>query len=112
MFFTLKSTQSWIRALNILLSTFIGIGFSPLAFSESKNETDTHVITLESTITGDKEQPAVSYFIPWKAIGTPDKLQWNMDDKHDDTLKMVDRDVMLRSMRVYKQMNIENSKQP
>ena len=69
---------------------------------------ENNLIRLESTITGDKEQPAVSYFIPWKDVGTPDKLQWNIDQKHDNTLDLVDRDVMLRSMKVYTQMNLES----
>ena len=79
------------------------------AFAEPDSEEDpSHLIRLESTITGDKEQPAVSYFIPWQDVGTPDKLQWNIDKKHDNTLDLIDRDVMLRSMRVYTQMNVEN----
>ena len=78
----------------------------PLAsLSYAEEET---LIKLESTITGDKEQPAVSYFIPWQDVGTPDKLQWNIDKKHDNTLDLVDREVMLRSMKVYEQMNLEN----
>ena len=69
-------------------------------------------VRLESRILGDKEQPAVSYFIPWQDVGTPDKLQWNIDRKHDNTLDLVDRDVMLRSMKVYSQMNMENPSIP
>ncbi|PCK04846.1 MAG: hypothetical protein COA42_18745 [Alteromonadaceae bacterium] len=75
----------------------------------SNASTPEYVINLESTITGDKEQPAVSYFIPWQKVGTPDKLRWDMDQKHDDSLETVDRDVMVRSMTIYQQMNIENT---
>lgn len=64
-------------------------------------------IRLESVFVGDKEQPAVSYFIPWQGVGTPDKLHWNMERKHDDELKMVDRDVMLRSIQMYNDMKLE-----
>lgn len=64
-------------------------------------------IRLESVFVGDKEQPAVSYFIPWQGVGTPDKLHWNMEKKHDDELKMVDREVMLRSMQLYNEMQLE-----
>lgn len=71
-------------------------------------EVPRHSIDLESTIVGDKEQPAVSYFVPWQDVGTPEKLQWNIDRKHDNTLDLLDRDVMLRSMTVYSQMNMEN----
>lgn len=64
---------------------------------------------LESTFVGDKEQPAVSYFIPWKGTSTPDKLQWNLDVKYDQTLDLVDREVILRSMNIYDEMQLESA---
>ncbi|WNO10724.1 hypothetical protein [Teredinibacter sp. KSP-S5-2] len=64
-------------------------------------------IKLESTFVGDKEQPGVSYFIPWKGTSAPDKLYWNIEDKNDQTLEMVDRDVMLRSINIYNEMDLE-----
>ncbi|WP_370979990.1 hypothetical protein [Agaribacterium sp. ZY112] len=76
--------------------------------SFAADEEPEHLLKIESTITGDKEQPAVSYFVPWQEVGTPDKLQWQMDEKYDDTLNKADRDIMLRSIRIYDQMNIEN----
>jgi len=63
---------------------------------------------LESTFVGDKETPAVSYFIPWKGTSTPDKLQWNLDVKYDQTLDIVDREVVLRSMNIYDEMKLES----
>lgn len=66
-------------------------------------------IQLESTFIGDKEQPAVSYFIPWKGSETPDKLQWNMEQKHDQALQVVDRDVLLHSMNIYNDLKLENT---
>ena len=62
---------------------------------------------LESTFVGDKEQPAVSYFIPWQGTSTPDKLQWNLDVKYDQTLNLIDREVVVRSMNIYDEMNLE-----
>jgi hypothetical protein len=97
-----KYSANAVALMLLLLSTW-----SQAEEQAEQPEQAEYIVKLESTITGDKEQPAVSYFIPWQEIGTPDKLQWNMDNKHDDTLDMVDRDVMLRSMQVYKQMNIE-----
>ena len=88
--------------IRICLAAAILMAGSAIASEEDQ------LIKLESTITGDKEQPAVSYFIPWQDVGTPDKLQWNIDKKHDNTLDLLDRDVMLRSMQVYEQMNLEN----
>lgn len=64
-------------------------------------------IRLESVFTGDKEQPAVSYFIPWQGTTTPDKLQWNIENKHDSTLQPIDREVMQRSMHIYNDMKLE-----
>lgn len=66
-------------------------------------------IRLQSTFTGDKEQPAVSYFIPWQGTSTPDKLQWDIAKKYDSTLQPIDRDVMQRSINIYKEMNLENN---
>ena len=77
-------------------------------YSFAAEDEPEHVLKIESTITGDNEQPAVSYFVPWQEVGTPDKLQWQMDEKYDDTLGKADREIMLRSMRIYQQMNIEN----
>ncbi|MCW8193617.1 hypothetical protein F6455_02305 [Proteobacteria bacterium 005FR1] len=63
---------------------------------------------LESIFVGDKEQPAISYFIPWQGVGTPDELHWNMEEKNDRALEPVDREIMLRSMNLYEGMNLEN----
>lgn len=71
--------------------------------------TDDPSIRLESTFVGDKEQPSVSYFIPWKGNGTPDKLQWNMEEKYDQALQVIDRDVLLNSMHIYNAMDLETS---
>ena len=67
------------------------------------------MIKLESTFVGDKEQPSVSYFVPWQGIGTPDKLYRNIEGKHDQSLTAVDRDVLVRSMRIYEDMGMEMS---
>ena len=47
--------------------------------------------------------------ISWKGNTTPDKLQWNMERKHDQTLQVVDRDVLLNSMNIYNEMNLESA---
>ena len=65
------------------------------------------VIELESYIVGDKEQPAVSYFVPWQGTKAPDKLHWNIEGKNDKTLELVDRDIMLRSIDIYNELNLE-----
>ncbi len=73
----------------------------------SKVITEDELIRLESTFIGDKEQPSVSYFIPWKGTDSPDGLKWKIERKNDDTLNLVDRDIMLRSMNIYNEMQLE-----
>jgi hypothetical protein len=65
-------------------------------------------IKLESHFVGDKEQPAVSYFMPWKGPGSSaDELEQKQEDKYEKSIDAVDRDVMLRSMRIYNELNLE-----
>lgn len=64
-------------------------------------------IKLESSFVGDKEQPAVSYFVPWKGPGGTEKLYQKEEDKYEKSIDSVDREVMLRSMRIYNEMNLE-----
>lgn len=69
-------------------------------------------IRLESQFVGDKEQPAVSYFVPWQDPSSgADKLHQKVEEKYDHSLDAIDRDVMLRSMRIYNEMNLENTDQ-
>lgn len=75
---------------------------------ENKQEAgDEGPIRLESIFVGDKEQPAISYFIPWQGVGAPDELHWNEEKKHDEALEPVDREVMMRSMELYEQAEME-----
>jgi hypothetical protein len=64
-------------------------------------------IKLQSNFVGDKEQPAVSYFVPWQGPGGNDKLYRKEEDKYEKSIDAVDRDVMLRSMRIYNELNLE-----
>jgi hypothetical protein len=75
-----------------------------------KNDNSTiNTIKLESIFVGDKEQPAISYFVPWQGVGTPDELHWELEEQNDESLKPVDREIMLRSIQLYEGMNLENS---
>ncbi|MGM8227158.1 hypothetical protein ACSV5M_11280 [Cellvibrio sp. ARAG 10.3] len=87
----------------------IAVLLAPQVWAEEAPKSADPTILLESTFIGDKEQPAISYFIPWKGNTTPDKLQWNMESKHDQTLQIVDRDVLLNSMNIYNEMNLEGT---
>lgn len=90
----------------LLLALLVPV--SSFAESEAVPEGEP-AVRLESIIVGDKEQPAVSYFVPWQGTRTPDRLQWQIERKHDATLSPVDRDVLERSVTVYEQMNLEKN---
>ena len=65
-------------------------------------------IKLESHFVGDKEQPAVSYFMPWQGpSSSAEGLEQNQEDKYEKSIDTVDRDVMLRSMRIYDELDLE-----
>ncbi|MGH1439049.1 MAG: hypothetical protein ACRBBR_02965 [Cellvibrionaceae bacterium] len=87
--------------------------FSSLVFSQAGEGDDNvakaeeDLIRLESTFVGDKEQPTVTYFVPWQGTDSPDDLKWKIERKNDDTLNLVDRDIMLRSMNIYNEMSLE-----
>ena len=66
-------------------------------------------IKLESQFIGDKEQPAVSYFMSWQGPGSTENLYRKEEDKCEKSIDTVDRDVMLRSMRIYDEMNLEGN---
>ncbi len=75
--------------------------FSSNAFAEEP-------IKLQSNFVGDKEQPAVSYFVPWQGPDGNENLYRKEEDKYEKSIDAVDRDVMLRSMRIYNEMNLEH----
>ena len=67
-------------------------------------------IKLESHFVGDKEQPAVSYFMPWQGpSSSAEGLEQKQEDKYEKSIDAVDRDVMLRSMRIYDELNLEGN---
>ena len=64
-------------------------------------------IDLESTFIGDKEQPSVSYFVPWKPPEGPSKLYRPIKSISGNILDPVDRDVLARSMQFYNELSLE-----
>lgn len=89
------------KIITIVLNTFTFSLISCQAFSEEP-------IKLQSSFVGDKEQPAVSYFVPWQGPDGNDKLYRKEEDKYEKSIDAVDRDVMLRSMRIYNEMDLEH----
>jgi hypothetical protein len=66
-------------------------------------------IDLESTFVGDKEQPSVSYFIPWKPPEGPSKLYRPIKSISGNALDPVDRDVLVRNIQFYNELSLEHS---
>jgi len=64
-------------------------------------------IDLESTFIGDKEQPSVSYFVPWKAPEGPSKLYRPIESISGNVLDPVDRDVLARNIQFYNELSLE-----
>lgn len=95
-----------VKIVLMMLTFAAGVALTEDKAKEKTEDADPTIL-LESTFVGDKEQPAISYFIPWKGNETPDKLQWNLEPKHDQTLQVVDRDVLLNSMNIYNEMDLE-----
>jgi len=64
-------------------------------------------IDLESTFIGDREQPSVSYFIPWKAPEGPDKLYRPIKSISGNVLDPVDKDILARNIQFYNELFLE-----
>ncbi|MDX1456133.1 MAG: hypothetical protein R3276_01015 [Marinobacter sp.] len=64
-------------------------------------------IDLESTFVGDKEQPSVSYFIPWKPPEGPGKLYRSITSVSGKVFEVVDRDIHARTMQFYNELQLE-----
>jgi len=80
---------------------------SLLAMLLPLNATARKGIDLESTFIGDKEQPSVSYFVPWKPPEGPSKLYRPIKSISGNILDPVDRDVLARSMQFYNELSLE-----
>jgi hypothetical protein len=91
-----------LNRLTLLLLSVL-LSFQPVS-SVAEEEP---LLQLEATVKADREQPKVSYFIPWKATGQNDELFWKLEQKNDETLEVVDRNILLRSKSLYKTLNME-----
>ncbi|MGK0248350.1 MAG: hypothetical protein ACI910_001081 [Oleispira sp.] len=85
-----------------LLALVLTLVFSRVSVAEEP-------IKLQSNFVGDKEQPAVSYFVPWEGPAGNEKLYRKEEDKYEKSIDAVDRDVMLRSMRIYNELKLEKN---
>lgn len=66
-------------------------------------------IDLESTFVGDREQPSVSYIVPWKPPEGPDGLYRPIKSISGNALDPIDRDVLARNIRFYNELSLEET---
>lgn len=92
----LNPGAGWLVAATLCLGGAIA---APASGQES--------IDLESTFVGDKEQPSVSYFIPWKPPEGPDNLYRSITSVSGRVFEVVDRDIHARTMRFYDELSLE-----
>jgi hypothetical protein len=55
-------------------------------------------VQLQSTVTGNQEQPKVLYIVPWQGPGGADHLRQSLQPIVDDILISVDRDEFRREL--------------
>ena len=89
----------------VAVTALLSLMFVGEAFGQDK-------IDLESTFVGDKEQPSVSYFIPWKPPEGPEKLYRSITSVSGKVFEVVDRDVHSRTMQFYDELSLEQPTGP
>lgn len=89
----------------VAVTVLLSLTFATMVVAEE--ETDLEGIDLESTFVGDKEQPSVSYFIPWKPPEGPEKLYRSITSVSGRVFEVVDRDVHSRTMQFYDELSLE-----
>lgn len=79
-----------IRHVSMALMAFLLHG-TALAQEEAR-------VQLQSTVTGNQEQPKVLYIVPWQGPGGADHLRQDLQPIVDDILISVDRDEFRREL--------------
>lgn len=72
---------------------------SPFAIGQGAN------VTLESTVTGNQEQPKVLYIVPWKAPAGPDDLYQSLDSQLAEVFNHVERAELQREIHYRRLLN-------
>lgn len=65
----------------------------------ARRAADSVEVTLQSTITGNREQPKVLYIVPWQAPDGPESLRQGFQSDLDELFQSVDRDEFLRQLK-------------
>lgn len=94
--------------IGFFLPLILGASLANLSYGSEPKSQKQQLLELESNFIGDKEQPNTSYSMPWKAPEGPEKLYRDIDSFNDFLLEPVDRDLLLRSIRFYDELNLEN----
>ncbi|MBE0486582.1 hypothetical protein [Marinobacter sp.] len=85
----------------------LGLLMLPCMASLSTGTVAQESIDLESTFLGDREQPSVSYFIPWKPTEGPENLYRAITSVSGQVFEPVDRDIHARTLRFYDELSLE-----
>ncbi|UTW46090.1 hypothetical protein KFE80_04120 [bacterium SCSIO 12696] len=64
-----------------------------------KPQTGSTILTLQSTITGNREQPKVLYIVPWQAPDGPESLRQGFQSDLDELFQPVERAEFLRQLK-------------
>ncbi len=82
-----------------LLIMVASASFSQIAHAQTqKQAAKQNVITIESTVTGSKEEPKMMTVVPWKKTATPD-LEQRIESLIDQKVSPLERDELLREIR-------------
>ncbi len=66
-------------------------------------------VNLQSTVTGNQEQPKVLYIVPWKAPSGPDSLYQSPKSQLVDVFAHVERTELKREIQYRKQLQPQHS---
>ena len=99
-----------IRFVSVLVkSAVILLGACNLAIAAEQDEkqkpqkktikADSAIVTLQSTITGNREQPKVLYIVPWQAPDGPESLRQGFQSDLDELFRPVERAEFLRQLK-------------
>jgi len=87
--------QSWL--FNILFCLSLVASFGTTTAYGQNDDGDT--VTLETTVTGNQEQPKVLYIVPWKSPSGPDNLYRPLDSRLEHVFAPVERIELRRQLR-------------
>lgn len=88
-----------LAVTTILLSPPICLAAEEKPRKKNNKSKESVEVTLESTITGNREQPKVLYIVPWQAPDGPESLRQGLQSDLDELFRPVERDEFLRQLK-------------